>query len=589
MDLAVPPPENVASDGPAGHWQQVALPHTGTLRNGTLPDQNNAPVITSWYKFVVTPPDTLNRQTSDLVFYLPRWKTEGRLALYQNGHLLWRSHGDLIWNSFNRPVMVELPFSGPSTLLLRMDTLPQRGAGITQAWVGQYNAVSWRYRTRLALQCTIPGILAVILLSMGVILFFVAFARPDSSLYLLFVFAALLYTIRILHFMGPLDPSIFPAAWFGWATINSMCWLIVVGWLFCCGLAEVEFRWLRHLLVWGMVICAVATSPVFQSSINIAALALSAYIFCFVLSIPTMPLLLIAMWKRRSRSGMLLLFWNMLMFPVAVHDMLLADYMVSIDHLYLLPYVVPDLFLSCLYILCRRYIDALSIAEHANMQLETRLHAQEVALRDSYDKLRRVEQVEVLSAERQRLMRDMHDGLGSILTGAIHMTNNAAPHTLIAQTLNDCLSDLKLTVDSLEPVDSDLLALLANLRFRLEPRLHAQGMILNWAVTPVPPMKWLTPSAALHILRILQEIVTNIIKHAQARNISISTRVEPHDIIVRIEDDGLDFIPTQPTSLGRGLHNIHWRAKMLTATIAWHPRSPGTCFTLRLPIEQPSP
>ncbi|MFT8417251.1 MAG: ATP-binding protein [Acetobacter sp.] len=587
-DLNTPPQDTIPPDGPTGDWQQVSLPHTGTLRSGTLPDGQSSLIVTSWYRIVVTPPKSITTQTQDLAFYLPRWKTEGRLALYQNGHLLWHSHGDPIWNSFNRPVLVELPYSGTSTLLLRMDTMPQRGAGITQAWVGQYGAISWRYRARLTLQCIVPGILCVILLSMSIILFFVAIARPTNNLYLLFVFASILYTTRILHFMGPLDPSIFSAAWFGWATINSMCWLIVVGWLFCCGLAEVEFRWLKHLLVWGMVACTIATSPLLQSSINIAALALSAYIFCFVLSIPTMPLLFVAMWKRRSRSGILLLFWNMLMFPVAIHDMLLADYMVSIDHLYLLPYIVPDLFLSCLYILCRQYIDALSVAERANLVLETRLRAQELALRNSYEKLRQIEQIEVLNTERQRLMRDMHDGLGSTLTGAIHMTNNSAPHTLIAQTLNDCLSDLKLTVDSLEPVDADLLVLLSNLRFRLEPRLHAQGMTLTWAVTPLPPITWLTPSSALHILRILQEVVTNIIKHANAKNISVSTLVDTYGIIVCIEDDGQGFIPNLQASSGRGLHNIYCRAKILAASIAWKPRLPGTSFTMHLPIEQPA-
>ncbi|MBO1326498.1 hypothetical protein K2X14_15220 [Acetobacter sp. TBRC 12305] len=587
-DLNAPQADEIAADGPQGDWRLATLPYTGVPRTNVIPSASHGHAMTSWYRFKVAPPATLGKMSNDISFYLPRWKTEGRLAVYQNGHLVWRSHGDIIWNSFNRPVLIDLPIAGPSVILLRMDTLPGLGGAITPAWVGQHDALFWRYRIRIALQCIVPGVFAVVLLSMAVVLFFVALARPDSDLYLLFVFAAVLYTTRILHFLGPLDPSIISPVWFGWATVNSMCWLIVVGWLFCCGLAEVEFRWLKRLLVWGMIACTVATSPLFLSSATISALALCAYIFCFTLSTPTMPLLMAAMWRRRSGSGMLLLFWNMLMFPIAVHDMLMANYYVSIGHIYLLPYITPDLFLSCLYILCRRYINALGLAERSNQILETRLHAQEVTLRDTYERLHQIEQRELLVAERQRLMRDMHDGLGSTLTGAIHMADHAASHEVLAQTLKDCLFDLKLTVDSLEPVDADLLMLLANLRFRLTPRLRAQGVMLEWAVTPLPPLQWLTPSSALHILRILQEVITNILKHAQASHIRLSTETEPPGILVRVEDNGLGFCPDQRTNEGRGLHNICWRANALAGRVDWRLGNPGTNFMLWLPIEQPA-
>ena len=250
-----------------------------------------------------------------------------------------------------------------------------------------------------------------------------------------------------------------------------------------------------------------------------------------------------------------------------------------------MPYITPDLFLSCLYILCRRYINALGQAEHSNQILETRLRAQELSLRDSYERLHQVEQRELLLAERQRLMRDMHDGFGSTLTGAIHMADRAAPHDLLAQTLQDCLFDLKLTVDSLEPNDADIIALLANLRFRLTPRLHAQGVALEWAVTPLPPLVWLTPSAALHILRIVQEVITNILKHAQANHIRLSTDIRHPGLVIMIDDNGTGFQPVEHSYAGRGLENIKWRAKALAGLVNWQKLNKGTSFILWLPIE----
>lgn len=48
-----------------------------------------------------------------------------------------------------------------------------------------------------------------------------------------------------------------------------------------------------------------------------------------------------------------------------------------------------------------------------------------------------------------------------------------ADDTKVSQILKECLGDLKLTIDSMEPVETDLLLLLATLRFRLEPRWRA--------------------------------------------------------------------------------------------------------------------
>src|SRR5256885_14422427 len=50
----------------------------------------------------------------------------------------------------------------------------------------------------------------------------------------------------------------------------------------------------------------------------------------------------------------------------------------------------------------------------------------------------------------------------------------------LVQLLQECIDDLKLSIDSLEPLDCDLLALLAGLRYRLGPRLEGAGVRLHW-------------------------------------------------------------------------------------------------------------
>lgn len=73
----------------------------------------------------------------------------------------------------------------------------------------------------------------------------------------------------------------------------------------------------------------------------------------------------------------------------------------------------------------------------------------------------------------------------------------------VAAVLREAIDDLRLTIDSLEPIDDDVLTLLATLRYRLGRRLEAAGLRLEWRVTDTPPLPWLNPTSSLQILRIL--------------------------------------------------------------------------------------
>jgi hypothetical protein len=148
----------------------------------------------------------------------------------------------------------------------------------------------------------------------------------------------------------------------------------------------------------------------------------------------------------------------------------------------------------------------------------------------------------MLSDERQRMMQDMHDGLGSTLISAIRSVEHGGmSDERVTQTLKDCMDDLKLAIDSMEPVEADLLLLLATLRFRLEPRLEDTGVALLWEVQELPTLGWLDPSSALHILRIVQESVANILRHTRATEIRVGTAVQGDGVQVSIEDNGQGF------------------------------------------------
>lgn len=206
-------------------------------------------------------------------------------------------------------------------------------------------------------------------------------------------------------------------------------------------------------------------------------------------------------------------------------------------------------------------------------------------LRTHQQRLMEVERERTLLLERQRLTRDMHDGLGSALIASLAAVERGEvrPERL-AEMLRDCVDDLRAVIDSLEPINHDLVALLANLRHRLERRLDAAGVRLEWQMEDLPTLAWLGPPQALHVMRIVQEVLTNVIKHAQASHIRLMGRMAGDEVEVCIVDDGCGFDMSVASS-GRGLKFLRQRADALGGKldIATRPGH-GTSVRLQLPV-----
>ncbi|MFT4234813.1 MAG: hypothetical protein QM607_07435, partial [Microbacterium sp.] len=299
-----------------------------------------------------------------------------------------------------------------------------------------------------------------------------------------------------------------------------------------------------------------------------------------------------ASWRARSREGLVLSAWLALTVPVGVHDLLLMNYRIPPESLYLAPYLSIGLFAIFLAIVYRRYLGAIRTVEVVNAGLESQLAARERELTASHEQLRALERQQTLAAERQRLMQDMHDGIGSSLMSALRMVQRGQASTVdTAQVLKDCIDDLKLAIDSLDPADADLLALLAAVRFRLAPRLKAAGITLVWSVQDLPPLPWLDPHSALHVLRIVQEVLTNVLKHTQATTIDVATALHGGEVRVRIRDDGAStftaFAPHDAaagTGAGHGLANVRHRAQAVGGRCQWGAWEGGGEFSLWLPL-----
>ena len=88
----------------------------------------------------------------------------------------------------------------------------------------------------------------------------------------------------------------------------------------------------------------------------------------------------------------------------------------------------------------------------------------------------------------------------------------------------------------------------------------------------------------LSIFRILQELITNILKHANATEVKIELLKRKNSIMLIVEDNGKGFDPENIESKGIGIKNINSRIAYLNATKDIISNSKGTSYTIEIDI-----
>ncbi len=192
----------------------------------------------------------------------------------------------------------------------------------------------------------------------------------------------------------------------------------------------------------------------------------------------------------------------------------------------------------------------------------------------------------VREQERQRLTRDLHDGISGHLVSIIAMSEQPKGDLgSIEKAARGALDDLRLVIYSLDLGDRDLPLALANFRERLMPQLQRAGITLDWATADMPDVSGVTPGNALVVLRILQEAITNAIKHGPATTITVRAAPTPDgQVAISVANDGRAFAPG---SGGFGLANMRRRARQLNGGLEIKSHDRGVVLTLRLPSRLP--
>ena len=291
------------------------------------------------------------------------------------------------------------------------------------------------------------------------------------------------------------------------------------------------------------------------------------------------------------------LFRRRFLVPAAVgvffglHDVVSIATRQQLFGLFLFPYIPAVALLTSGWALLGRLADAHHETIVLNRELEARVAEKHRELEHNYARLATLERDRAVAEERARLMRDVHDGVGGQLVSTLALVEGGETGAdAVAESIRGALEDLRLVIDSLEPTEDDLLAVLASVRSRLEPRLARHGLRFAWQVTDLPAVHGFGPEMALQAMRIVQEAVTNIVKHARAHTVTVRTGESAADdarsgVFIEVVDDGSGIATDAPR--GRGLANMARRANSLGGTVSVRSDSTGTVVRLWLPCGRP--
>jgi len=205
-----------------------------------------------------------------------------------------------------------------------------------------------------------------------------------------------------------------------------------------------------------------------------------------------------------------------------------------------------------------------------------------------------------LARERARLMRYLHDGLGSQLVSIVAMSERDSAGTPIGEAARAALKDLRLVIDSMDDIGGDLMLALGSWRERAMAQLRPHDIALDWHAVPqgLQLHPELRPWHVVQIVRLLDEALTNAVKHAAARRIKVDIELQTDAGgyacgCITVEDDGQGFSLTPdgtaadrgPT--GRGLRNMQSRAARCGAALELMSGAGGTRLRLTLPRRFP--
>lgn len=442
---------------PTASWRSVTLPDNW---DGRRPDYRGY----VWYRFALP---LSARQWQRPAVYLPAAGMNAELWL--NGERVGGAgHMSMpVSRHFYTPQLIELPRSamagaGDGQMLVLLAGYPGYRSGLAPVWLGEHDDLYDAFRMRRFWQTEGNAATIIVNITIAVFMLVIGWRDREHRAYVWFGAAALVWALRNLNYWVT-NPAI-PDLLFAELCVSGAAWFTALFAIFALRFAEAHQpgyrgpRWLpKTALVYAVVATLYFVSAADYGRANAGFAALAAVgVALTAWSMLRLVLLAIA----RPSADMAAVACGALIYLV----FLLNDYEIgtnssSLGEIFLRQYASLPLFFAITATFAQRYMRSLQHTRELAASLQSQVDAQRLQLERSFEQLREAEREQARTQERARVMGDLHDGLGMHLATALRQARaQDAPRDVLASTLQDCMDELRVAVDSLDEHERDPLA-----------------------------------------------------------------------------------------------------------------------------------
>ncbi len=207
-----------------------------------------------------------------------------------------------------------------------------------------------------------------------------------------------------------------------------------------------------------------------------------------------------------------------------------------------------------------------------------------------------------VEGERERIAREMHDGLAQVL-GYVNTKSQAVETLLDAGRVDEARQQLVELATAARSVYVDVREAILSLSTPVPPErslayaldeysgqyAESSKLAVHFKATPAAENVPLTAQVQSEVFRIVKEALTNVRKHASARRVTITMSRDGNELVVSVRDDGVGFDPLSIGSRSEswphfGLAGMRERAESVCGTIVWRSKpGAGAEVELRVP------
>lgn len=448
--------------------------------------------------------------------------------------------------------------------------------------LGPADVLEKQYRADRLANFWLPGIVATLMLGLALSMFVLYLTSTRRFAY--FGLYALIVVLWALHTIHSLIADVPIYHWLWIALIYLLLWWAILTPAFANRFFSLGQRKLEVTTIAGGLLLTVpilVLLALFEIDLMYRYIQMIWVPYVLLCSSIAVGLYVVASWDRWSFESLGLYFVGAIALTFGVRDHLFDFYLWVPGTTYYTKFVAMGQIAFINLLIARRYSKSEDDLMNLNRDLEQRIETKARELEAGYQERRQLERDRTLAEERERLMRDMHDGLGGQLIQALAVSEREDSPDELRESLQHALTDLRLIVDSVAPEHGDLVSLLASWRHRSQRVWNRSGVEIRWSMADLPPID-LGPERSLDVLRIVQEASTNALRHSGAQTISISGYVDGSVAVVEVHDDGEGF-DSGVERVGRGLDSMRRRASEAQVELIIDSGNKGTQVFIRIP------